>query len=42
MDKKERSRSRNNLGIRKLKNINRKFSSESDESSKGENQRFQV
>ena len=36
MNRKERSRSRNNLGIRKNKNTNRKFSSESDESSKGE------
>ena len=36
MNRKERSWSRNNLWIRKHKNTNRKFSSESDESSKGE------
>ena len=36
MNRKERSRSRNILGIRKHKNTNRKFSSESDELSKGE------
>ena len=36
MNRKERSLQRNNLEIRKIKNTNRKFSSESDESSKGE------